>query len=271
MSVLNLTVLLGYAVAALALFISLRFDRETSSPLTPANLGAVLGLAAALLHARALYQAVLLEEGWLLNVPNVLSLFALELALLAVIAAANRNLRVVSLPLFFLAALGALLTGLGDAEFARPELSVAVQVHALLSLLAFGLLGAAAIVAVFLLFQDRRLRHGHVSGWLGTLPPLFVTERLLYSVLAAGWLLLTLSLASGFLFVANMFAQHLAHKTVLSLLGWSILSILLLGHRLRGWRGRRTVHWVLGSFALLIIAYFGSKAILEDLLGRTWG
>lgn len=267
---LNLTVLLGYAVAAVALFVSLRYDRESASPLTPANLGAVLGLGAALLHARALYQAVLLPQGWLLNVPNVLSLFAWELALLAVIAAANRELRVVSLPLFLLAALGALLTGRGDAAFARAELSTAVQVHALLSLLAFGLLAAAAIVAVFLLFQDRRLRHGHVSGWLGTLPPLFVTERLLYSVLAAGWLLLTLSLASGFLFVENMFAQHLAHKTVLSLLGWAILSILLLGHRLRGWRGRRTVHWVLGSFVLLMIAYFGSKAILEDLLGRTW-
>jgi len=270
-SVLHLTVLLGYAVAALALFASLRFERETSSPLTPANLGAVIGLAAALLHARLLWQAVMLPDGWLLNVQNVVSLFAWELGLLAVIAAANRELRIVSLPLLVLAAIGSQLTGRGLVEFARTEPALEVQVHAVLSLLAFGLLGAAAIVAVFLLFQDQRIRHGHLTGWLGTLPPLFVTERLLFSVLAAGWLLLTLSLASGFYFIDDMFAQHLAHKTVLSLTGWLILSVLLLGHRVHGWRGRRTVHWVLGSFALLIIAYFGSKAILEDLLGRTWG
>lgn len=268
---LNLTVLLGYAVAALALFVSLRFDRETSSPLTPASVGALLGLGAAILHARALYAAVLRPEGWLLNVPNVLSLFAWQLGLLAVIAAASRELRVVSLPLFVIAGAGALLTGRGTEAFARTEPALELKIHALLSLLAFGLLAAAAVVAVFLLFQDRRLRHGHVNGWLGTLPPLFVTERLLFSILAGGWGLLTLSLASGFLFIDNMFNQHLAHKTLLSLLGWVILSVLLVGHRLRGWRGRRTVHWVLGSFALLIVAYFGSKAILEDVLGRTWG
>lgn len=271
MSVLHLTVLLGYTVAALALFVSLRFDRESSSPLTPANLAAVLALAAVLLHGRVLWQAIVLSEGWLLNVPNVLSLFALELGLLAVIAASTRELRIVSLPLIVLAALGSLFTGRGAIDFTQAEPALEVKIHAVLSLLAFGLLGAAVIIAVFLLFQDRRVRSGRLTGWLGTLPPLFVTERLLYSVLAAGWVLLTLSLASGFAFIDDMFAQHLVHKTVLSLLGWLIMTILLLGHRLWGWRGRRTVHWVLGSFALLIVAYFGSKTILEDLLGRTWG
>ena len=271
MSVLHLTVLLGYAVAAIALFFSLRFDRESSSPLTRANLAAVLALAAALLHGRVLWQAVVLTDGWLLNVPNVLSLFALELGLLAVIAASARELRVVSLPLIVLAAVGSLFTGLGARSFTQAEPAFEVKVHAVLSLLAFGLLGAAAIIAVFLLFQDRRLRGGHLTGWLGTLPPLFVTERLLYSVLATGWVLLTLSLASGFAFIEDMFAQHLVHKTVLSLLGWLIMSVLLLGHRVWGWRGRRAVHWVLGSFVMLILAYFGSKTVLEGLLGRTWG
>lgn len=267
----HLTVLLGYGVAIAALVVSVRVVRDGSGTVTPAVVGVLIGLATSLLHGAHLWQSVISPDGWLLTLPNVVSLFGWELGLLAVVSAAQRELRSLSVPLFALAAAGSLFTSTGVAEFARTEPAIGIKIHALLSLLAYGLLAASALLGVFLLYQDRRLRVARVSGWTATLPPLFATERLLFGVLSGGWILLTLAIATGVVFLEDMFAQHLAHKSVLSLLGWIILTVLIAGHLRWGWRGRRAVHWLLGTFALLLIAYFGSKAVLEQLLGRTWG
>jgi len=101
------------------------------------------------------------------------------------------------------------------------------------------------------------------------LPPLTTMERVLFELIWAGMVLLTLSILSGFLFLDNMFAQHLVHKTILSLAAWVIFAILLLSHHILGWRGMRAVRWTLGGCLVLLIAYFGSKFVLEILLSRT--
>ncbi len=80
--------------------------------------------------------------------------------------------------------------------------------------------------------------------------------------------LLSLAIASGFVFVEDMFAQHLVHKTVLSLLAWVIFAILLACHHWLGWRGMRAVRWTLVGYLMLLLAYFGSKFVLEVLLTR---
>ena len=98
------------------------------------------------------------------------------------------------------------------------------------------------------------------------LPPLDTTEELLFTLLAAGFCLLSLSLMSGFFFLENMFYQHLAHKTVLSCIAWAIFGVLLFGRWRFGWRGKTVVHWTLAGFVLLILAYFGSKLVLEIVL-----
>ena len=71
------------------------------------------------------------------------------------------------------------------------------------------------------------------------------------------------------LFVENLFAQHLVHKTVLSLLSWLVFGGLLLGRWLRGWRGSIAVRWTLVAMGLLLLAFFGSQFVLEMLLHRT--
>jgi len=83
--------------------------------------------------------------------------------------------------------------------------------------------------------------------------------------------LLTLSLFTGFVFVTNLFTQHLVHKTVLSLFAWTIFGVLLIGRVRFGWRGRTAVGWTLFGFGVLALAYFGAKFVLEDVLGRHWG
>ena len=93
---------------------------------------------------------------------------------------------------------------------------------------------------------------------------------LLFQLIAVGFILLTVSLGSGLLFVDNLFEQHLAHKSILSISAWIIFGTLLWGRRAWGWRGRTAVRMTLAGILLLILAYFGSKLVLEVMLGSGW-
>ena len=93
-------------------------------------------------------------------------------------------------------------------------------------------------------------------------------ESLLFQMLATGIVFLTVSLTSGFIFIENLFAQHLVHKTVLSILAWIIFTGLLIGRSRYGWRGQTAIQWTLIGFILLLLAYFGSKLVLELILHR---
>ena len=145
-----------------------------------------------------------------------------------------------------------------------------IELHVISSLLAYSLLSIAALNAMFISVQHKLLHRHRNPVLLDLLPPLATLEVLLFQLIAAGWLLLTLSLASGLLFVDNLFAQHLAHKTVLSILAWAIFGALLAGRWRYGWRGMRVVRLCLIGMAMLVLAYFGSKAVLELLLDQRW-
>jgi ABC-type uncharacterized transport system permease subunit len=164
------------------------------------------------------------------------------------------------------------LTLLLAAGLPSPEratgMTPGIALHALSSAMAFAVLGIAAIQSVLLGFQNHALRHHRLRGLVQSLPPLTTMERILFELIWASIALLTLSILSGFVFIDNMFAQHLVHKTTLSLIAWCILACLLAGHHWLGWRGMRAVRWTLGGYAVLLLAYFGSKFVLEILLGR---
>ncbi len=145
----------------------------------------------------------------------------------------------------------------------------AVELHVLLSVLAYAVLALAAAQSVLVSVQRRFLSEHRPGGVLNALPPLESTETLLFALLSAGFAMLTLSLASGFFYLEDMFAQHLVHKTVLSCAAWLVFGTLLFGRWRFGWRGKRAVHWTLAGYALLLLAYFGSKLVLELVLGRT--
>ena len=93
----------------------------------------------------------------------------------------------------------------------------------------------------------------------------------MFQAIAAGFALLSLALFSGFVFVDDFLAQHLVHKAVLSCLAWVVFAVLLAGRWYLGWRGRTALRWTLGGFVLLGLAYFGTKLVLEGILGRHWG
>jgi ABC-type uncharacterized transport system permease subunit len=132
------------------------------------------------------------------------------------------------------------------------------------------LLGIGALMAVAIALQDARLRNRKPSGWLLMLPSLEEMEQILFSILSMGFVLLTLSLFSGLIFVDNLLAQHLAHKTVLSVMAWLVFATLLVGRWRRGWRGKKAVYMALVGFVFLALAYFGSKLVLETILSSHW-
>ncbi|MGY0611352.1 MULTISPECIES: cytochrome C assembly family protein [unclassified Luteimonas] len=174
------------------------------------------------------------------------------------------SLGVVVFPLAALALLGNHLHG----HLPPEPLDWRLQFHAWLALLAYATLAVAALLAGMLWLQDRALSRREIHRWLRALPPLVELETLLFRTIGTGFVLLAMTLLTGVLFVENLFAQHLAHKTVLSVLSWLVFGVLLLGRWRFGWRGRKAVHWTLAAMALLVLAFFGSKFVLELVLQR---
>lgn len=148
------------------------------------------------------------------------------------------------------------------------ELDWRLLLHAYLALLAYATLSLSALLALGLWAQERALRSRQIRGWLRTLPPLTQLEVLLFRSITAGFVLLSLTLVTGVLFVHDLLGQHLWHKTVLSVLSWMVFGWLLVGRWRHGWRGTRAVTLTLGAMALLLLAFFGSKFVLEVILHR---
>ena len=231
-------------------------------------------LAAVLLHSLALYALAVTPKGLDLGFFNALALAGWLAAMIGLAMASflKPGFDSLALVLFPLAGVSVLLAeALPGDELLLPAQGWPLYFHILVSLLAYGLLSVAALQALVLAFQDHRLRRGAAGGVSGALPPLQDMERLLFRLIAAGFAFLTVALLSGLLFVHNLMAQHLVHKTVLSILAWVLFAILLWGRWRFGWRGRTAIRWTLGGFVALLLAYFGSKLVLELILGRHWG
>ena len=131
------------------------------------------------------------------------------------------------------------------------------------------LLGAAlsgADGSLLLGILEHRLRPKRTIRLLRGLPPLQTMEALLFNLLWTGIVALSLAIGSGFLFLDDMFEQHVVHHTVLALASWFLYAGLLLGHSIFGWRGTTAVRWTLIAFTLLVLGYFGSKFVIEILL-----
>lgn len=145
-----------------------------------------------------------------------------------------------------------------------------ITAHIFTSVIAFGVLSIAGVYATFIALIDHLLRQHSVNKLVQNLPALDKLEGLLFHLIKAGFAVLTISLVTGLVFVNDLFGQHLAHKTILSIFAWLIFALLLWGRWKRGWRGLVAVRMTLAGIALLLLSYFGSKLVLEVLLERSW-
>ena len=150
----------------------------------------------------------------------------------------------------------------------QHSLSYTIAAHVILSILAYSLLTIASLQALILAYQNHSLKNKSRIANARLLPPLQTMESLLFELLWVGEILLTLAMMSGFYFLEDMFAQHLVHKTVFALIAWFIYALLLWGRHQMGWRGNKAIRWALAGFICLMLAYFGSKLVLEIILNR---
>ena len=169
------------------------------------------------------------------------------------------HLGIIALPL----ASGILLIKMLFTDTVLINYDISLKLHITLSLMAYSLISLAAIQAILLGIQNNHLHNQKPTGFIRILPPLKIMEKQLFQLLLIGFITLTLSLASGFIFLEDMFAQHVAHKTILSMVAWLGFAVLLWGHFQYGWRGKTATRWTLAGAIILMLAYLGSKLVFE--------
>lgn len=162
--------------------------------------------------------------------------------------------------------------------------SVEFRIHLALAMLAYGLFTIAALHAMLMAMVERRLHRARqvgaaaalgreaLSGPFSALPPLLTLEALLFRILWLGFVMLTLTLLTGIAFSEEVFGQALRfnHKTLFGILSWVVFGALLAGRSLWGWRGRRALRWTMTGFVVLLLAYVGSRFVMEVLLARSF-
>jgi len=158
----------------------------------------------------------------------------------------------------------------GDSQWLRA--------HLIIALCAYGLIAVATLHALFMAALDRQLhRPGEgnvkdslIARALDTLPPLLTQELLLFRLIWIGFTVLTLTVITGAIVSMRTLGVlfPLDHKTVFTLLAWVTFGGLLLGRHTRGWRGRTALRWTLVGFAFVLLAYSGSRFVLDVLLHR---
>lgn len=187
------------------------------------------------------------------------------IVLLSSIKKALHNLFIYLLPL---SAISVVTTLFSHTDSTIRPLGFELASHVIPSILAYSLLTIATLQALLLYYQNRHLKNKSGLQTLRYLPPLQTMEALLFEFVLVGEILLTSSILSGFIFLDNIFAQHLVHKTVLSMAAWFIYGFLLLGKYKLGWRGNTAIRWTLAGFLFLMLALFGSKLVLEIILHK---
>ncbi len=220
------------------------------------------------LHAVHLYPQTFTEHGLNLTFYNAVSIVLFIISTLILILSITKKREFLGLFVLPIVVAGIALTILRPEVAASSSNLHGLQLHIVTSLFAFSVLTISALQSILLFTQDRHLRKHNLSGITRALPPLHDTEKFLFQTISVGFILLTIALASGFLFLDNMFEQHLAHKTILSILAWIVFALLLWGRWQFGWRGQAAMRWTLGGFGFLILAYLGSKFVQELILHR---
>ena len=234
---------------------------------------------ALLLHAWLAWRDVVQPEGLDLSLFNAVSVVGCLTAAVALASGLLRTLPAIGTVVLPVAAAAALLPAVLPAlfpahfaaqhRFAYAGESLAAA-HVAVALLSYALFLVAALQAVVLMGLEKRLHRRLPDPGAAALPPLLTLERFLFRLVGAGFVLLTLTLASGMLFSEQIFGKPVtfAHKPVFAVLGWLTFGALLWGRWRYGWRGRVALRWIIAGTVFVFLAYLGSKFVLEILLGR---
>jgi len=225
----------------------------------------LIGLLAVISHAYSVYLDLHRPGGIHLDFFSIGSLIGWLVAALVLLSSLRQKIDNLFVGIFPVAALALACTLTGLDTSPSKHYDGALVFHILISILAYSIFTLAAFQAILLAKQDYQLKHHVTRGLLRSLPPLQTMETLLFEMIWTGLILLTVSLASGALVFEDLFAQHLVHKTILSILAWLLYAALLFGRHFLGWRSHKAIRWTVGGFIVLMLSFFGSKFVIELL------
>ncbi len=269
-TILTFGAILLYFICSILLFLYLNQSSSAGSNTKtglPKRKIILIGFGGLLLHLFVLYNSMFSDAGINFGFYNAISLVSAFLVLFTLTAIWRHPVEILTIILLPITIIAIALEYFGTSSHLLPAgSSSALIFHVATSIIAYSLLALAALQAVLLSIQNKFLHAHQPGGLIKLLPPLKNMEILLFEVILTGFIILTISLASGLLFLEHMFAQQLAHKTILSILAWFVFLTLLVGRWRLGWRGRTAIRWTLSGFVSLMLAYFGSKFVLEILL-----
>ncbi len=262
----------------LLLFLSF-IPKDKNKPSESSPLIQTFILLALLAHGMVLHDSVFTPQGFVFG-------FAQDLSLIAWVGLAFYWFQSWFLPissLRWLAVLFALACSLLPSLFPGTFISPRAvsdpwfKGHFIVATISVGLLSLAAMHAMLMSVQDRALHrqlaivpNSRIAHWLEDLPPLMTMESLLFNLLYVGFALLSLTVFSGLLFSQTLFGRPLVfdHKTIFALVSWFLFAGLLLARWRVGLRGRAAIRWVLSAYFALLLAYVGSRFVLEVILQR---
>lgn len=272
---------LAYTVLAIVLWHALLAGRPVAHIGRAERFGV---LVAIVLHGLALHQAILrdnhLQLGWSLALSAAVWLGMLVFWLESLVLRVDGLLLLAGLPA---GALSCLLAALfPEAQLIAHASSAALRVHLLIALSAYGLITVAALQAMLMSALDRhpalppragnqRARPaGHDRAHARRSTPLLAQEHLLFRVIWVAFGALSLAVVTGSLISMAATGKLLPfdHKSVFTLLSWATFGVLLLGRHLRGWRGRIALRYTLVGFVFVVLAYTGSRFVIEVILQR---
>lgn len=275
---LIMTNLLPYWVTALLyLALGIQFWRalpETTPPAAARSATAPLHLAVVvplLLHAWLLARSMLTVGGFNLALGDTISAIMWLTVFIYWLANFSNQMEGLQAIVFPVAALGVLMPLLLPhthmIAYNQPPL---LKLHLVIAILAYSLFTIAALHAVLMAAAEWHLHGRPLPRPLQNLPPLLTMERLLFRILVLGFILLTITVASGMLFSEQLFGKPLEfnHKVVFAIASWAIFAALLVGRFVYGWRGRTAIRFTLAGSALLLLAYVGTRFVLEVILHR---
>lgn len=266
------TVVIGIFAIALYLFAAILLTIRLRNRVTTTGSkwkGLAPAATAIILHGWVLAQHLFTIEGLDLGVFNAISLITWLISVILVLLAISRPAENLGIIVFPGTALAIALENSLNTPHITEVINTPLEIHILISVAAYSVLSIAAVQAILLTIQDHNLRNKRPGGFIRALPPLQSMEILLFQMIALGFVLQSLSLLTGFIFLENMLAQHLVHKTVLSIIAWMVFGTLLWGRWKFGWRGRTAIRWTLSGFATMALGYLGSKMVLEVIIGHS--
>jgi len=260
-SITNVVAIVLYAVV----FGYLMLRTKNLSPLNTTLITSLISAALAT-HAIGAYGAIVVSDGFRIGIFVIPTLFFWVINLLILVSGLRKplhNLFLFSLPLTIVAIISSLI-----ADSATVQIESGLAGHIILSMVAYSLLTIATLQAFLLAYLNRQLKHKHTNNFVRILPPLETLESLMFELIWAGQIVLTLSILTGVIFIGQLQTLFTSHHAVISLIAWLLYAVLLWGHHQWGWRGKVAVRWALGGFTALILAYFGTKFAIEIIFDK---